>query len=67
MKTANKWVSELGYPELWEAIDEALLATASKHKEAASLAEQWVRVPKHVRGHLHRQLRAALRRRMPCP
>lgn len=64
MKTANRWVSELSYPELWEAIDEALLSTAVKHREAGPLAEQWVRMPKRVRGHLHGQLRAALRRRM---
>ena len=62
--TPTKWLSEVGYPELWEAIDEALLATATEHKEAGILAEQWVKMPKRVRANLHGQLRSALRRRM---
>ena len=62
--TPTKWLSEVGYPELWEAIDEALLATAMQHAEAGSLAEQWVKMPKRVRANLHSQLRCALRRRM---
>lgn len=64
MTTPTKWLSEVGYPELWEAIDEALLATAVEHAEAGKLAEQWVRMPKRVRANLHGQLRSALRRRM---
>ncbi|GEM_PF-6799881 len=64
MTTASKWLSEVGYPELWEAIDEALMATAAEHQEAVRLSELWVRMPKRVRGHLHGQLRSALRRRM---
>jgi hypothetical protein len=62
--TPTKWLSEVGYPELWEAIDEALLAAAAEHKEAGLLAEQWVKMPKRVRANLHGQLRCALRRRM---
>jgi hypothetical protein len=62
--TPTKWLSEVGYPELWEAIDEALLSTATEHAEAGLLAEQWVKMPKRVRANLHGKLRSALRRRM---
>ncbi len=64
MKSPAKWVEEVGYPELWEAIDEALMATAHKHADAGRLAQAWVAMPKRVRAHLHGQLRQALRRRM---
>jgi hypothetical protein len=62
--TANLWLSEVGYPELLEAVDEALILSAASHPEAGLLAERWVSLPKRVRAHLHGQLRAALRRRM---
>lgn len=64
MTTPTKWLAEVGYPELWEAIDEALIVTATEHQEAGMLAEQWVKIPKRVRANLHGHLRSALRRRM---
>lgn len=66
MTTANKWLTDVGYPELWEAIDEALILTTASHPETGLLAERWVALPKRARAHLHGQLRAALRRRMTC-
>jgi hypothetical protein len=66
MATANKWLTDVDYPELWEAIDEALILTAACYPESGLLAERWVSLPKRVRAHLHGQLRAALRRRMRC-
>lgn len=62
--TASQWLTDVDYPELWEAIDEALLMTTAKHAETGLLAERWVALPKRARAHLHGQLRAALRRRM---
>jgi hypothetical protein len=66
LATPRQWLSSVGYPELSEAVDEALLLTALKHPEAGLLAERWVSLPKRVRAHLHGQIRAALRRRMGC-
>lgn len=65
MKPASHWLADLEYPELWEAIDEALVATAARHREIQPLAQAWLRVPKRSRAYLHGQIRLALRRRMP--
>lgn len=62
--SANRWLTELSYPQLWEAVDEALVRTAEEHPVACPLAERWVALPKRVRAKLHGHLRAALRRRM---
>lgn len=67
MKSAHKWLADMGYPELWEAVDEALIATSEKFPEASPLAERWVALPKRVRANLHGHLRTALRRRMKLP
>lgn len=67
VNTPNRWLTSLDYPELWEAVDEALIVTAAKHKDAIPLAEKWVALPKRSRAFLHGQLRAALRRRMTLP
>ena len=67
MKTANRWLAEIGYPELWEAVDEALIITSQKFPEVIPLSEQWIVLPKRQRAFLHGQLRAALRRRMFLP
>lgn len=67
MSTPNRWLTSLSYPELWEAVDEALIVTAAKFPEATPLAEKWVAMPKRTRAFMHGQLRAALRRRMTLP
>jgi hypothetical protein len=64
---APDWLSRVAYPDLWEAVDEALLATATKLPGASPLAEMWRALPKRERAYLHGQLRAALRRRMARP
>jgi hypothetical protein len=64
MKSAFRWLCDVEYPELWEAIDEALVESAMKFPRMSPLAEKWVEVPKRERAHLHGQIRAALRRRM---
>ncbi len=63
-KPASRWLSDLPYPSLLEAVDEALLTAASKHASVIPLAEHWVSLPQRERAFLHGQLRAALRRRM---
>jgi hypothetical protein len=61
---AKQWIAELEYPELWEAVDEALVKTACEFPVACPLAERWVALPKRVRAKLHGHLRAAMLRRM---
>jgi hypothetical protein len=58
---------ELDYPELWEAVDEALVVCSAKFPQVSPLAQRWVALSKRERGYLHGQLRAALRRRMMLP
>lgn len=68
MNLALLWLRQQKYPELWEAVDEALVATALNYpddKDVARLSQSWLKLSKRTRAHLHGQLRAALQRRMP--
>lgn len=66
-KTPVLWLNEMLYPELWEAVDEALVKTADEFPVVGPLSQAWLNLPKRIRARLHGHIKSALRRRMPSP